>query len=147
MIVDTAGDQCECGRRGCLQATASGRAVLRRAKRLRGGSVDFARLRQGWADGETWADAAVRAGCAALAACAVGIAEMVRNEVTIIGGGLAELPGFVAVVAEHVERLRRDGHDLPEVRRSALAGASSLQGALLLAREARAAAPAPQRRG
>ncbi|ALE76909.1 hypothetical protein FRP1_29595 (plasmid) [Pseudonocardia sp. EC080625-04] len=144
MIVDTAGDKCECGRHGCLQATASGSAVLRRAGVLRGGPVDFACLERGWVDGENWAVTAVRAGCVALAAGAVSIAEMVCSDVTVIGGGFAQLPGFVEVVAEHVELLQRDGHALPEVQRSTLNGASSLQGALLLAGEARTATTAPR---
>ncbi|MER6989014.1 ROK family protein [Saccharopolyspora hirsuta] len=136
VIADPAGPPCVCGRRGCLQAVASGPAILRRAGRARGEDTGFDELRRGWLDGQDWATAAVGAGCAALASVAVSTAELLHPELVLIGGGFAAgLPGFTDSVAQHVAALARPGHPLPEVRQAALGGLSSLHGALLLGRQ------------
>lgn len=134
-IVDRSGERCDCGRRGCLQAVASGPATLRRAARLRGEPVEFAALKGGVAAAEPWARTAVDETCAALAAAAVSLAELVRPQQVVVGGGFAAgLDGLVGSVAAHAERLARPGVPAPQVRGARLGGLSSLSGALLLAR-------------
>ncbi|GAA4617162.1 ROK family protein [Saccharopolyspora hordei] len=135
-IADPAGPRCVCGRRGCLQAVASGPAVLRAAGRLRGADTDFDELRRAWLDGQEWAAVAVESGCAALASVAVSTAELLHPELVLIGGGFAAgLPGFADVVARHVTGLARPGHRVPRVRQARLGGLSSLHGAVLLGRQ------------
>ncbi|MER7274993.1 ROK family protein [Dactylosporangium sp. NPDC000244] len=129
MIIDRAGPRCDCGRAGCVQAVASGAATLRRA------GVTFDELRDGWLARDARAVSAVEESCAALAAAAVGLGELFRPALTIIGGGFAAgLPGFVEAVAEHTAALGRPGHPPAPVRAATLGGLSSLHGALLLAR-------------
>ncbi|EWM18650.1 ROK family protein [Kutzneria sp. 744] len=129
MVIDRHGPICDCGRRGCLQAVASGPATLRRA------GVDFADLRAGWLAGDEHVLAAVVESCEAVATAVVTLSEVVRPGVAVVGGGFADgLPGFVDVVAEHVHTLGRAGHPTPPVQAAALGGLSSLRGALLLAR-------------
>ncbi|GGW98433.1 kanosamine kinase [Streptomyces lomondensis] len=135
MIVDSTGPRCDCGRRGCAQAIASGPATLRRAARLRGTTTTFADLGQGLRDDEPWAVAAVQESCAALAVVVVNLNELTHPSLALIGGGFADgLPGFTDRVAAAATALSRPGHRLAPVRAAALGGLSSLRGALLLAR-------------
>ncbi|MFE7270607.1 ROK family protein [Streptomyces sp. NPDC057623] len=136
LIVDRDGVLCDCGRRGCVQAEASGPATLRRAAAARGAQVAFADLRDGFAEGAAWAVGAVDAGCDALAAALVGVAELVRPTALVVGGGFATgIPGYVERVAAHAARLARPGHPVAPVRPALLGGRSSLYGAVLAARD------------
>ncbi|MGW2275520.1 ROK family protein [Streptomyces yangpuensis] len=153
LIVDRSGAaRCDCGRQGCVQAFASGRAILRRATRLRGEEdpVGYGELVEAWRDRRSWAVLAVDEGCAALAAAVTGANELFRPSVFIIGGGFAEgLPGFIQAVECHTRRLARAGHPAPRIRPARLGALSSLGGAMLLAHSlaagpgAPASAPAP----
>lgn len=132
------GPQCTCGRRGCLQAIASGSAMLRRAAELRGGPVEFEDLQTAWSGRSPWAQRTIRDGCAALAAAVISVAELLHPDVVLIGGGFAAgIPGFTDTVAEHAAALARPGHPPPPVTPAALGAASSLYGALLLAEQGR----------
>ncbi|MQY06292.1 ROK family protein [Actinomadura macrotermitis] len=136
LVIDRSGPVCDCGRRGCLQAVASGPATLRRAGRLRGRAAGFADLRAGLEEGRPWARAALEETCAALAVAVIGVTELVRPETVVVGGGFAAgLPGLVPGVAEHVRALARPGVAAPPVRPARLGALSSLHGALLLAGE------------
>ncbi|MEU3897261.1 ROK family protein [Streptomyces sp. NPDC045251] len=135
MIVERGGAPCGCGRRGCVQAMASGPATLRRAARLRGAEVTFEALRAGVVQGAPWAVSAVDEAGAALAAAVVGVHELLHPRLTLVGGGFAEaIPGFVDGVARHVCRLTRTGGPSTPVRPAVLGGLSSLRGACALAR-------------
>lgn len=135
LIVDRAGPLCDCGRRGCVQAVASGPATLRRAARRRGAEVTFTALRDAALDGQPWAVTSLRESCAALAAAVTGVCELFHPSLVLIGGGFAAaMPDFVATVAERTTALERPGHPLPPVRPARLGGLSSLHGAVLLAK-------------
>ncbi|GAA1216795.1 ROK family protein [Streptomyces rhizosphaericus] len=135
LIVDRDGPLCDCGRRGCVQAAASGPATLRRAARRRGEEVAFTALREAVRDGKQWAVAALRESGRALATAVAGVCELVRPSLVLIGGGFAAaMPELVAMVAERTTALERPGHPLPPVRAATLGGLSSLHGAVLLAR-------------
>ncbi|WP_308343728.1 ROK family protein [Streptomyces sp. MK37H] len=135
LIVDRDGPLCDCGRRGCVQAAASGPATLRRAARRRGEEVAFTVLRQAVRDGKQWAVAALRESGRALATAVAGVCELVHPSLVLIGGGFAAaMPELVAMVAERTTALERPGHPLPPVRPATLGGLSSLHGAVLLAR-------------
>jgi kanosamine 6-kinase len=138
------GALCDCGRRGCVQSLASGRAVLRRAARLLGEQVEFEHLRQAWTAREDWAVEVVTDGAAALAAAATSLAELTHPDLLTIGGGFATaLPGYVEEVAARFASLRRPTGPAPDIRAAALGGLSSLDGAVLLARGAGEAPPEP----
>jgi kanosamine 6-kinase len=135
VIVDISGPRCDCGRRGCVQATASGPATLRRAADLKGTPVRFEELRDGFIAAQPWAVSAVEASCVALAAAVVSLGELVHPDLVLIGGGFAAgMPGFVPAVAANARRLTRTGAQTPLIDKAALGGFSSLHGALLLAR-------------
>jgi kanosamine 6-kinase len=130
------GEECVCGRGGCLQATASGPATLRRASQLRGGApVAFDELRDGVRGGREWAVAAVAESCRALAAAMISVGEIVPCDQVVIGGGFAAgIAGFVENVAAEAVRLARDGFTPAPVRPAVWGDLSSLRGAVLLAR-------------
>ena len=139
------GEPCACGRRGCLQATASGPATLRRASLLRGEAVAFDELCDGVRDARDWAVAAVAETCRALAAAITSVGEIVPCDVAVVGGGFAAgVPDFARTVDAEVARLARRGFAPVQVRPAVWGGRSSLRGAVRLARSA---SPAAARRG
>ncbi|MEV6668968.1 ROK family protein [Streptomyces sp. NPDC051162] len=136
VVVDRSGPRCDCGRTGCVQAVASGPATLRRAAELRGRMTGFEELVAGARLHAPWAETAVDESAAAVAAAVTGVCELAHPELVLVGGGFAAgVPGYVASVTAHVERLARPGTDPVRVRPAVLGGRSSLQGAVLLARE------------
>ncbi|AOR37347.1 kanamycin kinase [Streptomyces fodineus] len=135
LVTDADGLKCRCGRRGCLQATASGPATLARAARLRGADVAYAELQQGLVADEEWAVQAVDRSCHRLAVAITGVRELLHPDLVVVGGGFAAgLPGFTDTVARHVAALARPGVSPPLVRSSLLGGLSTLHGAVALAR-------------
>ncbi|WP_261554543.1 ROK family protein [Frankia tisae] len=144
LVIFAGGPLCTCGRQGCVQATASGPATLRRAARHRvgeggelGEEVTFAELRAAWLAGTGWAVRAVRESAQAVAVAVVGLTELLHPALAVVGGGFADgLPGFAQAVDERARELGRPGHPPAPVRAAVLGGLSSLSGAILLARQA-----------
>ncbi|MCR6488771.1 ROK family protein [Amycolatopsis sp. OK19-0408] len=135
VVTDADGPECRCGRRGCVQASASGPATLARASSLRGAPVDFDALRDGWRAGADWAVDAVDRTCHRLAVAITGVRELLAPGTVVVGGGFAGgLPGFVDSVARHVDALARPGVTAPVVRASPLGALSTVYGAVALAR-------------
>lgn len=136
MVVDLRGENCSCGRRGCVQSLASGPAILRRAARLRGSEVSAAEFPVACRAGAGWALVAMEDACLALAAAVVGVGEALGVWSAVIGGGFTEaVEGFADRVATCAAGLARPGHSPPRVRAAVLGTASSLAGAVLLARD------------
>ncbi|WP_269846173.1 ROK family protein [Streptomyces carminius] len=143
LVVDGNGARCDCGRRGCVQAVASGPATLRRAAGLRGREVAFAELVEGARASAFWARAAIDESAAALARAVIGVGELAQLDLALVGGGFAAgVPGLVESVAAQVEELARPGSRRIRVRPAALGGRSSLYGAVLLAEETFGPVPA-----
>ncbi len=136
LVVDQDGPECVCGRRGCLQATASGPATLAHAAGLRGAPVTFDDLRAGLRDRLPWAVAALDRTARALATAIASVSELLHPERALLGGGFAAgVPGLLDAVAAHLTTLARPGHPTPPLAPARLGGLSSLRGALLLARQ------------
>ncbi|WP_328345829.1 ROK family protein [Micromonospora sp. NBC_00421] len=135
VIVESGGASCVCGRRGCLQAVASGPATLRRAARLRGAEVTFDELGPAVRAGQPWAVTAVDRTCRALAAAVTSVQELLHPQRVLIGGGFsAGVPEIVDRMAAWLAELARPGHDPLPVAPARLGGLSSLHGAVSLAR-------------
>ncbi len=135
LVTDADGPTCRCGRRGCLQATASGPATLARATRLRGAPVEYEELRRGLLVDEEWAVQAVDRSCHRLAVAITGVRELLHPGTVVVGGGFAAgLPGFADRIAHHLAVLARPGVPAPVVRASLLGPLSTLHGAVALAR-------------
>lgn len=135
LVTDADGPMCRCGRRGCLQATASGPATLARAARLRGAEVDYDDLQKGLIADEEWAVQSVDRSCHRLAVAITGVRELLHPSLVVVGGGFAEgLPSFTENVARHMATLARSGVPAPLVKSSLIGGLSTLHGAVVLAR-------------
>ena len=117
VVYPDSGRGCDCGRQGCLQAYAGGRAVRRR-------SVEAGRQ----------AALAEVAGACALAVANSAELQPVRS--VVIGGGFgagsAELPGLLPA---QLERRMRAGTPLPKVLPAAYGARSSLAGARIAAHD------------
>ncbi|MFE9456842.1 ROK family protein [Streptomyces californicus] len=128
------GPLCVCGQHGCLQAYASGPALLRAA-----------------ADRGRAAALAEAADACALAVAAIG--ELLPFATVVLGGGVgANRADLAAALSARLPHRTRRGSTLPAVAPAVHGTAGSLAGALLLARSAeppqRTPAPhAPARRG
>ncbi|MFF8732408.1 ROK family protein [Streptomyces sp. NPDC015171] len=134
LVVDQDGPECVCGRRGCLQATASGPATLGHAARLRGSPVAFDDLRTGLRDRLPWAVEALNRSARALATAIAGVSELLHPERVLLGGGFAAgIPDLLDAVTARLAALGRPGHPVPPLGPARLGGLSSLRGALLLA--------------
>lgn len=139
VVVTPGGPRCGCGRLGCLQAQASGRAVLRRAAAADPTVTDSAALRAALT--EPWARRLVGDAARALATAIVAVTELVRPELVRLGGGfMAALPELADATVEAVAALNRPGLPTPEVQTAAHGPMSSLAGAVLLARHRELAA-------
>jgi kanosamine 6-kinase len=135
LVVRMGGARCRCGRRGCLQAVASGPATLERAARLRGDAVAYDELCAAVREGESWAVTALSQTCRALATAVVSVQELLHPQLVIVGGGFAAgVPSTADLVQQYVSELARPGQPTVPVRPALLGGLSSLRGAVALAR-------------
>ncbi|MDX3746854.1 ROK family protein [Streptomyces sp. AK08-02] len=135
LVVAPGGPKCVCGRRGCLQAIASGPATLARAGELRGRPVAHGELGEALRAARPWATAAVDATCEALATAIMGVTELLHPGLVVMGGGFtAGIDNLVDRTATHLAPLSRPGRPAPPVAPARLGGLSSLRGAVLLAR-------------
>jgi kanosamine 6-kinase len=136
LTVDRHGRPCSCGRRGCLQATASGVALERRAGELRGARTTTVQLVEAIHAGDPWALQVFAEAADAIAAAVTAIDEVVRPARVHLGGGVGRaLPDLPRRVTAGLARQRRLGRSLPTVHAAASPGNESLAGALLAARQ------------
>lgn len=96
LVVDVDGPQCACGGRGCVEAIASGPAILRWAvsqgwaAASPAGAATTAALVEAARGGDPVAAAAFDRAAHALAAAVAGTAALVDVEVAVISGGVAQ---------------------------------------------------------
>lgn len=115
IVCPDAPELCECGRRGCLQAYASGRAATR---------LEAALGRRG----------AQHLAVRALAIALSNIAELLGPDRIVIGGGFAGArPEIVTLVGRALTDWSRDGTRVPKPEPAAHGERSSLMGAVLAA--------------
>jgi glucokinase len=106
-IVDTKGERCACGARGCLETVASAGAIARRYSSLMGtvpaGAKDV--VARAW-EGDAVASRVWNEALDALALGFAQLASVVAPEAIVIGGGLAEAgPRFFDLLAERLDAL------------------------------------------
>jgi glucokinase len=153
MVVDPAGPECPCGRRGCWEQMASGNALGRFGREVaQAGSSPalLARLEEtGTVRGEDVVAAAAAGDEGARAVLethrdwmALGIANLVEildPGIVVLGGGLIrQATELVPALAERVPRLLRRGERLaqPEIAAAVLGERTGALGCALLAMDA-----------
>jgi glucokinase len=133
VVVDRFGPRCWCGRRGCLNALASGSAIERAA------GIAPGALAERFAAGDPATLRAVDDGAAALAVGLGNAVNLWNPSLVVLGGGVAELGGRYLNTVQQV--LRGEAFDEAlAVCRVELARAgyeAGARGAALLARTAR----------
>ena len=152
MALEPDGPVCNCGRRGCLEALASGTALPRLAKRrlecgqaslltrLCGGRTEtmtgemvFEAARQG----DELAGAVIAGAARSLGSGLANLLNLLNPDMIVIGGGVAsEWTAYIVPAIEHMERTAfphvvRDASVVP----SQLGGLASALGAVALAQE------------
>jgi glucokinase len=90
IVVDLDGPPCACGGRGCVEAVASGPAMVRWAAAHGWPTRDARALARDAARGHETATRAFRRAAGALAAAVVSAAALVDLDDVVIGGGVAE---------------------------------------------------------
>jgi len=91
MVLDPAGPLCECGKRGCLQALASGTAFARSASERLRREVTGREVGEAALAGDAQAQAVVDEAASWLGLGLANAAQLLDPERIIIGGGVAEL--------------------------------------------------------
>jgi len=141
-IIATDGPKCNCGRRGCLEALASGSAVIRdyvRKSRIRSDSkrkavtakLVFDRAKQG----DRIAEEVVADAARALGIGIANVFHLVNPEIVVIGGGVSRAgASLIRPATEHArEYVFAPLRDKLKVRRAKLGDDGALLGAARLA--------------
>jgi glucokinase len=133
IVVLPDGPDCACGRRGCLQTVASGRALERIAAAH--GQPGATAIGDAAARGEAWARAAL-ADCGRwLGLAAANVVNLLDLDAVVIGGGLSALgpPWWPALEAGLESNLLNATLRRVVLRRAALPDSAGLLGAVSLA--------------
>ena len=136
-VVDLDGDECPCGRKGCVEVFSSGPQMVNFARRNGWNASEQATFQDLAADaaaGQATARAAIDRGTRALSIAIVNQLAMLDMKVAVIGGGVS-LAGevFWEPLRRHVqsESIRIGFLDQAEVRPAVLAEHSGVIGAAL----------------
>ena len=135
LVVQPDGPACPCGRRGCVQVLASGRALDRRARAR--GLVSGADIELAAAKGEPWALEALAECARWLGLAAANAVNLLDLEAVIVGGGVSALGDSWWCPFERELRsqlMNADTRSLA-VLRAALPETAGVFGAIGLARE------------
>lgn len=128
------GSECPCGRRGCLQTVASGRALERSAAARN--LPDAAALSRAAEEGEAWAAEEIIACGGWLGLVAANVVNLLDLEAVIVGGGLCGLPAvwWGALSGRFDANLLNRDRRSVVLRKAALTEDAGLLGATSLAR-------------
>lgn len=130
MVLRPEGPLCGCGKRGCLEAIASGSGMARRAERELGTHLDTKELVERALSGDASAKMIVDDACAALGQGLAILAELLEPEVFVLGGGVSQAwPQLGPRVRAATSRLARV---LPEIVLTSLGDEIGLHGAAAL---------------
>ena len=130
------GPACSCGKRGCLQMLASGRA-LQRAAKMRGLN-DAEEVTAAAGRGESWALDTLAESGRWLGLAAANVSELLDLEAVIVGGGLSRLgaPWWTALEESLRGNILNAQHRRIALCRTEFPDTAGLLGAIILARQA-----------
>jgi glucokinase len=151
VTIDYRGPQCQCGKRGCIEAYCSGIAIAQRARMrlsdarqkgslmldLTGGNIDQIRAEtvgEAFRQGDAIAQEVLEETSGLLAAWLGNIVDLLEPDVLIFGGGLSELMScFFGYIREQLPRysINQRATEIPMVRAKYGADAGIAGGAAL----------------
>ncbi len=131
MVVDQAGPPCGCGRRGCVEAIASGTALASRASAALGETIDAAELFRRASAGEPTCRAIVAEAAAAVATLCLNLKAALDIERIAIGGSVGLNPAFIPALRAEIDAAPAAFR--VEVTPASLGGDAGLIGAAALA--------------
>jgi len=135
LVVDPKGPPCPCGRNGCLQVLASGRALEVAARRH--GLEGTGELLAAAGKGEPWAIEEVDASARRVAMVIANVVKLLDLEIVIVGGGVAENDVWWEMLQTSMARARPPQEsDSILVRRAELGNEACLLGAATIAAKA-----------
>lgn len=104
-VIDLDGKQCNCGRRGCLEAYASASAVANKSRRLFSDDPSVCEVFEAARKGNVLARQALNEFVEALCEGTVNVANILRPHVIVIGGGVsASCDLFLPAVNEQLQK-------------------------------------------
>jgi len=133
ITVEPNGDPCPCGKRGCLQLLAAGRALDNLAiRRGLGGASDLVTAA---GRGETWARDSLEASGRWIGLALGSVINLLDLEAIIIGGGLSRLGSLWWTTIEKTLRSQvlNSSHRSIALHKAVLPGTAGLLGAITLA--------------
>lgn len=135
--VEARGPMCGCGRRGCVEAIASGPSIARLYARRGGEDLDAKEIARRAHAGERLARSVYRKAGAALGAACAAWAQVANPQAIIAGGSLAESLDLLQPPLERALSQRAWSANLPlPIVKASLGGPAPLIGAAYLARQA-----------
>lgn len=96
---------CGCGRRGCLETTASGTAIARRFSQRVGRPLPTPAVFEAASSGDAAAEQVLDSAASALAQAFANVVAATDIERIAIGGGVGLAPGFLERIQTHISRL------------------------------------------
>lgn len=140
--VEPDGRRCPCGARGCIEAYASARAVVKRFRELRAvrrsriGGRDAKEICDAARKGDPLARSVVQEAGRYLGLAVAGVVNTLNPEVVILGGGMSAAGGVIlspvrAAVRAHALPLMRKGLRIVSARLGNAAGAIGAAGCAL----------------
>lgn len=139
VIVVDGGNLCGCGRRGCLEAHASGRAIASRyAELARGPWLDARQVAAAARDGDAAAARVYKEAGVHLGKAIAGAVNILNPARVVLGGGVAaDLDLFLPALRGELEaRVFREANRELRIERTALSGNAGLLGAAAVAQAA-----------
>lgn len=148
MILVHNGEQCSCGNRGCIETYASATALIRQTKNMmerHADSLMWKYSRESGVNGKTafdaakagdkWAKCVIDKYISYVASSVVGLVNVFRPEIVVIGGGIAgQGEYFIDPLSDAVKKMcyAKEFIEPPEVVAAGLGGDAGVIGAAML---------------
>ncbi|MGC9020955.1 MAG: ROK family protein [Candidatus Methanodesulfokora sp.] len=129
IIVNPGGDECNCGRKGCLEAYFSSYAIERGYLRIKGEEAGIEEIARRYREGEKEAIEVVRRAAKYLSIGISNLIMIINPDVVVLAGGLAfDIPDLIDLLALDIFSVQRT-----EIRRAELGEYSGALGAAFIA--------------
>ncbi|MGL4268545.1 MAG: N-acetylmannosamine kinase [Plesiomonas sp.] len=100
MLADPQGPMCGCGRRGCVEAIASGRAIAAAGQAVLGNACTGLQVYQHYLQGDTKAQAIIQRSASAVADLIANLTITLDLDAIVIGGGVGLAENYITLVEQ-----------------------------------------------